>query len=128
MARSTHSWFSVLGVLGATFSLMALAIGDDVRLTAATPTATSVALAPVAAESPYVMPTVVVVADPVALAQADALAQAEHEALTAALLPVPIREAQAQLQKATVATRRAARVSIRVPYYAFGPDPVGGSR
>ena len=125
MARSLQSWFSVLGVLGATFGLMAVAVGDDIRLTASAHTPTIFATA---ARATFVLPTMVVVADPAELAAADALAQAEHEALTAALLPVPIREAQAQLQKAGVATRRASRVSLRLPYYAFGPDPVGGSR
>ena len=128
MARSLQSWFSVLGVLGATFGLMAVAVGDDIRRTDDTRANTLVAAAPAAVDSPFVLPAMVVVADPAELAAADALAQAEREALAAALLPVPIREAQAQLHKASVATRRASRVSLRLPYYAFGPDPVGGSR
>ena len=128
MARSMQSWFSVLGVLGATFGLMVAAVGDDVRQTTTVPANTLVATTSGATNAPFVLPTVVVVADPAELAAADALAAAEREALTAALLPVPIREAKTQLQKAGVATRRASRVSLRLPYYAFGPDPVGGSR
>lgn len=128
MARSLQSWFSVIGVLGATFGLMAVAVGDDIRNTTAIQADTVVAIAPVVVDAPFVLPTMVVVADPAELAAADALDQAEAEALAAAMLPVPIREAQAQLKKASVATRRASRVSLRLPYYAFGPDPVGGSR
>lgn len=128
MARTLQSWFSVIGVLGATFGLMAVAVGDDIRHTTATHADPVVVMAPAAVDAPFVLPTMVVVADPAELAAADALAQAESEALAAAMLPVPIREAQAQLKKASVATRRASRVSLRLPYYAFGPDPVGGSR
>ncbi len=128
MDRSPQSWFSVLGVLGAMFGLMSMAVSDDVRWidSVATQSTIEVAAAPVA--SPVVLPTVVVVADPMELAAADAMEAAERAALAAALMPVPIREARAQLQKASVASRRASRVSLRLPYYAFGPDPLGGSK
>ena len=130
MNRSTKSWFSILGVLGAMFGLMSMAVDDDIRAIASlepvhrqTPAA---AVAPTSA--PILLPTVVVVASAADLAAADAMAAAEHAALTVALIPAPIREAQAQLQKASAVSRRASRVSLRLPYYAFGPDPVSGSK
>lgn len=130
MNRSTQSWFSILGVLGAMFGLMTLAIGHDVHATTASRVAPREVpkMAAAAPTVPFMLPTVVVVADPALVAEGDVVAAAERDALAAALIPVSIREAQAQLQKARVASKRAARVSLRLPYYAFGPDPIGGSK
>ncbi|MEO6065934.1 MAG: hypothetical protein ABIP49_09180 [Lysobacterales bacterium] len=127
MARSIQSWFSVVGVLGAMFGLLALSVGDDVRPTGSDYPQGRTAAASVAIDSPFVLPTVMVVANPADLAAADSLEAAERAALAVALVPAPIREAQVQLQKASAASRRVSRVSLRLPYYAFGPDPIGGS-
>lgn len=126
MDRSTQSWFSIVGVLGAMFSLLTLAVGDDFRDMDATPR--GAATSTLAAAAPITLPTILVLADPAELAAADAMDAAERAALTVAMVPAPIREAKAQLQKATAASRRASRVSLRLPYYAFGPDPLGGSK
>lgn len=128
MARSTQSWFSVLGVLGAMFGLLTMAVGDDLRPIESGYSQGRAIATSMAVDSPFVLPTVTIVADPADLAAADSLAAAERAALEAALVPAPIREAQAQLQKASAASRRVSRVSLRLPYYAFGPDPIGGSK
>lgn len=128
MDRSTQSWFSILGVLGAMFGLMAMAVGDDFRTIESSQSGVRAPAALMASSAPVTLPIVVVIADPIELAAADALAAAERAALKVALVPAPIREAQAQLQKASAASKRASRVSLRLPYYTFGPDPLGGSK
>ncbi len=126
MDRSTQSWFSIVGVLGAMFGLLTMAVGDDIRTISPGSQGTSATF--LAISAPVTLPTIVVIADPAELAAADAMIATERAALAAAMVPAPIREATAQLQKASAASRRASRVSLRLPYYAFGPDPLGGSK
>ncbi len=129
MDTSLRSWFYILGVLGTSFGLMAMSVSGDVRVTNSY---TGWGQAPLAvgdnSESGVRLPTVWVRVTHAELAAADAIAAAEKAAFAAILVPAPIREAQAQIEKAKEASRRVSRVSVRLPYYAFGPDPIGGSK
>jgi hypothetical protein len=113
------------------FGLMTMAVSDDVRSIEPGRWASLSGSTLVESATPFVLPAVVVFADPAELAAAEAMDAAERAALAVALVPSPIREASVQLRKASAVSQRVSRVSrvsLRLPYYAFGPDPVGGSK
>lgn len=123
MDRKLHSWVPVLAVLAATFVLMALAAAPDLAFapdndvfaqrsdriahSEATRLATPLLLPALEIEQKIGIPVE-------ELAAADALA--------AALLPVSLYEAKVQLRSAQATSARVSRVSLRLPYYAFGPS------
>jgi len=114
-----QSWISVLGVLGATFCLMSLAVREDVRWSGDQGRVSW--QSPVPARAPARIGAAWVVSPGSDATARQALAAVEHSVLSAALMPGPVHQARVQLEKARAASHRVPRVSLRIPYYAFGP-------
>lgn len=123
MDRNLHSWIPVLAVLAATFMLMALAAAPDLAFTPDNDVFAqrSARIAHAQAQrvpTPLLLPALGIEQDidPPVQEPADA------EALAAALVPVSLYEAKVHLRSAQATTARVSRVSLRLPYYAFGPS------
>ncbi len=123
MDRNAHSWVSVLAVLATTFVLLALAAAPDLSFTPDTDVfAHRSARIASASQQPdhggLLLPALEIEQE----IQNSIQEITDAEALAAALVPVSLYEAKAHLRSAQATGARVSRVSLRLPYYAFGPS------